>query len=79
MKNFKDGKIERDQDNGVCDEVCELPATLSVPLLPYQKEWLAWAVKKEDSETKGGILLDEYGTGKKIQAIALVLYKLGME
>ncbi|KAL9271273.1 ATP-dependent helicase rhp16-like protein [Drosera capensis] len=79
VKDFKDGKIERDQDNGVRDEVCELPATLSVPLLPYQKEWLAWAVKKEGSETKGGILLDEYGMGKKIQAIALVLYKLGME
>ncbi|GAB2263248.1 hypothetical protein Droror1_Dr00004245 [Drosera rotundifolia] len=57
VKDFKDGKIERDQDNGVRDEVRELPPTLSVPLLPYRKEWLAWAVKKEDSGTKGGILL----------------------
>ena len=45
----------------------EPPPELLMPLLPYQKEFLAWAVTQEQSEVRGGILADEMGMGKTIQ------------
>ncbi|KAG2637251.1 hypothetical protein PVAP13_2NG509100 [Panicum virgatum] len=44
-----------------------------LPLLRFQKEWLAWALAQEASASRGGILADEMGMGKTIQAISLVL------
>ncbi|KAK8627803.1 hypothetical protein V6N13_135403 [Hibiscus sabdariffa] len=67
--------VDPDQQNPVIPETSEASSDLIIPLLRYQKEWLAWALKQEDSETKGGILADEMGMGKTIQAIALVLAK----
>ncbi len=46
----------------------EAPPELLMTLLPYQKEYLAWAVKQERGDIKGGILADEMGMGKTIQA-----------
>jgi len=57
-------------------ETAEAPSDLTMPLLRYQKEWLAWGLKQESSVSKGGILADEMGMGKTVQAIALVLAKL---
>ena len=60
-------------------QVTEDPATFepspdgTLALLKYQKEWLAWGLNREASEEKGGILADEMGMGKTIQAIALVV------
>ena len=40
-------------------ETREPPAELLMPLLQYQKQFLAWAVKQEQGSVKGGILADE--------------------
>ncbi|KAK6919345.1 Zinc finger, C3HC4 RING-type [Dillenia turbinata] len=64
-----------DQPSEMMSETIDAPSDLIMPLLRYQKEWLAWALKQEESTIKGGILADEMGMGKTIQAIALVLAK----
>jgi DNA repair protein RAD16 len=46
---------------------------ITLPLLKFQKEWLAWGLNQEASEVRGGILADEMGMGKTIQAISLVV------
>lgn len=48
----------------------EPPADLLMELLPYQKEFLGWAVRQEQGHIKGGILADEMGMGKTIQVTA---------
>lgn len=40
-------------------ESCEPPPELLMPLLPYQKQFLAWALKQEGNHVRGGILADE--------------------
>lgn len=55
-------------------EAVEQPPGLNTQLLPFQKEGLGWLIRQErESVYKGGILADEMGMGKTIQAIALFL------
>lgn len=67
--------VDLSNQNEILAETVEPPANLIIPLLRYQKEWLAWALKQEESTIRGGILADEMGMGKTAQAIALVVAK----
>jgi DNA repair protein RAD16 len=50
------------------------PEALRVTLLRFQRESLEWMTKQEkDDKAKGGILADDMGMGKTLQAISLVL------
>eukprot|EP00892_Ulva_mutabilis_P003353 jgi/Ulvmu1/138/UM001_0142.1 len=51
----------------------EPPSSLVLPLLPYQKEFLAWAIEQETGPVRGGILADEMGLGKTLQAVSLIV------
>ena len=51
----------------------EPPRGLVRSLLPFQREGLAWMMGNEKTAVKGGILADEMGMGKTIQAVSLVL------
>ncbi|SOV79579.1 DNA repair protein rhp16, putative [Plasmodium sp. gorilla clade G3] len=52
-----------------------IPKELKYDLLQYQKEGIYWMINQEMSNVKGGILADEMGMGKTIQAITLILYQ----
>ncbi|XP_078180897.1 helicase protein with RING/U-box domain-containing protein isoform X2 [Carex rostrata] len=68
-------ELEGDDPDRAIDnpKACDPSTAVLLPLLRFQKEWLSWALNQEDSEIKGGILADEMGMGKTIQAISLVL------
>ncbi|XP_017251223.2 DNA repair protein RAD16 [Daucus carota subsp. sativus] len=75
LASHEDADIDLENLNDVIAETAEPPPDLIMPLLRYQKEWLAWALQQEESAARGGILADEMGLGKTVQAIALVLAK----
>ena len=51
----------------------EQPASISRKLKQFQLEGLDWLVKQEKTEYKGGLLGDEMGMGKTIQAVSLIM------
>lgn len=51
----------------------EQPASISRRLKPFQLEGLSWMVRQEQTHYKGGLLGDEMGMGKTIQAVSLIM------
>ncbi|EEP82932.1 DNA repair protein RAD16 [Uncinocarpus reesii 1704] len=56
------------------------PAGISRKLKPFQLEGLSWMKQQEQSQWKGGLLGDEMGMGKTIQAVSLLMsdYPVGV-
>lgn len=51
----------------------EQPASISRRLKPFQLEGLSWMIRQEQTHYKGGLLGDEMGMGKTIQAVSLIM------
>jgi DNA repair protein RAD16 len=49
------------------------PASINRQLKSYQLEGVAWMIAQEKSGYKGGLLGDEMGMGKTIQAVSLIM------
>ncbi|KAI9739677.1 MAG: DNA repair protein rad16 [Cirrosporium novae-zelandiae] len=49
------------------------PEAITRKLKPFQLEGLDWMIKQEKTKWKGGLLGDEMGMGKTIQAVSLIM------
>jgi len=49
------------------------PAGISRQLKSFQLEGLDWMIRQEKTQYKGGLLGDEMGMGKTIQAVSLLM------
>eukprot|EP01114_Cavostelium_apophysatum_P014442 TRINITY_DN3755_c0_g2_i1.p1 TRINITY_DN3755_c0_g2~~TRINITY_DN3755_c0_g2_i1.p1 ORF type:complete len:774 (-),score=262.66 TRINITY_DN3755_c0_g2_i1:93-2366(-) len=80
---------EWEMDEGLLSSSLKKELTMSDPpeelseaitMLPYQRESLCWMSEQETNEKwKGGILADDMGMGKTLQAICLLLKKRGQK
>ena len=51
----------------------EQPESITRRLKPFQLEGVDWMIKQEQTNYKGGLLGDEMGMGKTIQAVSLIM------
>ncbi|KAL2068606.1 hypothetical protein VTL71DRAFT_14943 [Oculimacula yallundae] len=51
----------------------EQPTTITRELKPFQLEGVAWMIEMEKTDWAGGLLGDEMGMGKTIQAVSLIM------
>ncbi|KAJ5124593.1 Zinc finger RING-type [Penicillium bovifimosum] len=49
------------------------PASITRKLKPFQLEGLNWMIEQEKTQYRGGLLGDEMGMGKTIQAVSLIM------
>lgn len=57
----------------IIPEEAEQPSTITRKLKSFQLQGLDWMTKQEKSQWKGGLLGDEMGMGKTIQAVSLIM------
>ncbi|KAL8709111.1 MAG: hypothetical protein Q9220_006132 [cf. Caloplaca sp. 1 TL-2023] len=57
----------------IIPEEAEQPSTITRKLKSFQLQGLDWMMKQEKSQWKGGLLGDEMGMGKTIQAVSLIM------
>ncbi|EUC40360.1 hypothetical protein COCMIDRAFT_9754 [Bipolaris oryzae ATCC 44560] len=51
----------------------EQPQSINRRLKPFQLEGLSWMIRQEQTHYRGGLLGDEMGMGKTIQAVSLIM------
>ncbi|XP_043710580.1 DNA repair protein RAD16-like [Telopea speciosissima] len=71
----EDTDMEHLNEEVEANDIAEPLQDWPMVLYTYQKKWISWALKQEESEIRGGILADEKGMGNTFQAIAFVLFK----
>jgi DNA repair protein RAD16 len=57
----------------IAPEVAKQPASITRKLKPFQLQGLNWMMQQEQTEYRGGLLGDEMGMGKTIQAVSLIM------
>lgn len=57
----------------ITPKVAEQPTEITRKLKSFQLEGLDWMMRQEESQWKGGLLGDEMGMGKTIQAVSLIM------
>jgi DNA repair protein RAD16 len=57
----------------ITPEIAEQPKWITRQLKPFQLQGLNWMMRQEKSQWKGGLLGDEMGMGKTIQAVSLIM------
>ncbi|KAL8961834.1 MAG: hypothetical protein Q9193_001665 [Seirophora villosa] len=57
----------------IAPKEAEQPTTITRKLKSFQLEGLGWMMEQENSQWKGGLLGDEMGMGKTIQAVSLIM------
>ncbi|KAK8247678.1 helicase SWR1 [Phyllosticta capitalensis] len=57
----------------IAPEQAPQPTSITRKLKSFQLEGLNWLIKQEQSKWKGGLLGDEMGMGKTIQAVSLIM------
>lgn len=60
-------------DPPISPEPAAQPVGISRTLKPFQLEGLNWMTRQEKTQYKGGLLGDEMGMGKTIQAVSLLM------
>jgi DNA repair protein RAD16 len=57
----------------IAPEPAKQPASITRKLKPFQLQGLNWMMQQEKTEYRGGLLGDEMGMGKTIQAVSLIM------
>lgn len=57
----------------ITPEPAQQPSGITRKLKPFQLEGLNWMMRQEKTQYKGGLLGDEMGMGKTIQAVSLLM------
>lgn len=54
-------------------QAAKQPTSITRNLKPFQLEGLSWMIRQEQTQYRGGLLGDEMGMGKTIQAVSLIM------